>query len=59
MVHILIELYFFFYIGYYYFIGTYIMLIFRVRARNFSLRGSLGRDKLPTQASAREVLCNF
>ena len=46
-------------VGYYHFIGTYARLTFRVRAHNFSLRGSLGGDRLPTQAYAREVLCNF
>ena len=33
--------------------------ISRTRAHNFSLRVSLGGDRLPTQAYAREVLCNF
>jgi hypothetical protein len=46
-------------VGCYHFIGTYARLSFRVRAHNFSLRGSLGGDRLPTQAYAREVLCNF
>ena len=46
-------------VGCYHFIGTYARLTFRVRAHNFSLRGSLGGDRLPTQAYAREVLCNF
>ena len=46
-------------VGCYLFIGTYARLIFRVRAHNFSLRGSLGGDRLPTQAYARKVLCIF
>ena len=53
------ELCFFSDVGCYHFIGTYARLTFRVRAHNFSLRGSLGGDRLPTQAYAREVLCNF
>ena len=52
------ELCFFSDVGCYHFIGTYARLTFRVRAHNFSLRGSLGGDRLPTQAYAREVLCN-
>ena len=46
-------------VGCYHFIGTYARLTFRVRAHDFSLRGSFGGDRLPTQAYAREVLCNF
>ena len=53
------ELCFFSDVGCYHFIGTYARLTFRVRAHNFSLRGSLGGDRLPTQAYAREVLCTF
>ena len=53
------ELCYFSDVGCYHFIGTYARLTFRVRAHNFSLRGSLGGDRLPTQAYAREVLCNF
>ena len=54
-----IECVFFSDVGCYHFIGTYARLTFRVHAHNFSLRGSLGGDRLPTQAYAREVLCNF
>ena len=46
-------------VGCYLFPGTYARLTFRLRGHNFSLRGSLGVDRLPTPAYARDVLCNF
>ena len=53
------ELCFFSDVGCYLFPGTYARLTFRLRAHNFSLRGSLGVARLPTQPTRMRFYAIF